>query len=85
MTGDWRAALKADPTNWLLEEENPSVRYFTLKDILDRPEKIRRQTPGGASCRPGLVPDAIVNSGSRRIFKPIPDFKPISTEALSGH
>ncbi len=38
MTGDWRAALKADPTNWLLEEENPSVRYFTLKDILDRPE-----------------------------------------------
>jgi len=34
----WKAPLKADPTNWLLEEENPSVRYFTLKDILDRPE-----------------------------------------------
>lgn len=35
---DWKTMLKADPTNWLLEEENPSVRYFTLKDILDRPE-----------------------------------------------
>jgi|GEM_PF-5676698 hypothetical protein len=36
--GDWTSGLKADPTNWLLEEENPSVRYFTLKDILGRPE-----------------------------------------------
>ncbi len=34
----WKSALKADPMDWLLEEENPSVRYFTLKDILDRPE-----------------------------------------------
>lgn len=35
---DWKTVLKADPTNWLLEEENPSVRYFTLKDILGRAE-----------------------------------------------
>ena len=35
---NWKALLKADPTNWLLEEENPSVRYFALKQILDRPE-----------------------------------------------
>ncbi|MFB0514954.1 MAG: hypothetical protein ACETVQ_05190, partial [Candidatus Bathyarchaeia archaeon] len=25
-------------TRWLLEEENPSVRYFTLRDLLDRRE-----------------------------------------------
>jgi hypothetical protein len=30
--------LKADPTDWLLETDNPSVRYFTLTDILDKPE-----------------------------------------------
>jgi len=30
--------LKADPTDWLLEEDNPSVRYFCLTDILERPE-----------------------------------------------
>jgi hypothetical protein len=29
--------LRGDPTEWLLEESNPSVRYFTLLKILDRP------------------------------------------------
>lgn len=28
--------LKKDPIDWLLEENNPSVRYCTLVDILDR-------------------------------------------------
>jgi hypothetical protein len=36
-TSDWKRNLKADPTGWLLEPENPSVRYWTLVDILDRP------------------------------------------------
>ncbi len=35
---DWRSILKADPTEWLLERDNPSVRYFTLTEILDKPE-----------------------------------------------
>lgn len=35
---DWKSVLKADPTNWLLEEGNPSVRYFTLKGIMGRSE-----------------------------------------------
>lgn len=30
--------LKAQTLDWLLEEANPSVRYFTLKDILEKPE-----------------------------------------------
>jgi hypothetical protein len=29
--------LKADPTPWLLEPGNPSVRYFALTDLLERP------------------------------------------------
>lgn len=36
--GDWKTILKGDPTEWLLEEENPSVRYFTLTDILEKPQ-----------------------------------------------
>ena len=32
----WKDLLKADPTGWLLEPDNPSVRYFTLCNILDR-------------------------------------------------
>ncbi len=34
---DWKSFLKADPTNWLLEKDNPSVRYFALSQILDKP------------------------------------------------
>lgn len=29
-------ALEADAVRWLLEDDNPSVRYFTLRDLLDR-------------------------------------------------
>ena len=36
--GDWKSFLKEDPTDWLLENGNPSVRYFTLTDILERSE-----------------------------------------------
>ncbi|MCJ7469877.1 nitrogen fixation protein NifH, partial [Candidatus Bathyarchaeota archaeon] len=35
---NWKSMLKADPTNWLLEEDNPSVRYFTLTDLLKHSE-----------------------------------------------
>lgn len=43
----WREELKADPIPWLLEEDNPSVRYFTLRDLLalpaDDPELLAAQ------------------------------------------
>jgi len=32
---DWKGILKADPTEWLLEEENPVVRYWALRDLVD--------------------------------------------------
>jgi hypothetical protein len=37
---NWKIKLKADPLPWLLEpdETNPGVRYFALRDLLDRPE-----------------------------------------------
>jgi hypothetical protein len=35
---NWRTYLRADSTDWLLEESNPSVRYFTLRWIKDLPE-----------------------------------------------
>jgi len=34
----WDQFLKGNPIDWLLEEENPSVRYFTLIDILGEPQ-----------------------------------------------
>ena len=35
---DWKSKLNDYPLDWLLEENNPSVRYFTLVDILDKDE-----------------------------------------------
>jgi hypothetical protein len=35
---EWSRILKESQIDWLLEESNPSVRYFTLRDILDKPE-----------------------------------------------
>ena len=34
--------LKADPVPWLIEEDNPSVRYFTLVKLLDASPRDRR-------------------------------------------
>lgn len=33
----WQKSLNGDPLPWLLDPENPSVRYWTLVDILDQP------------------------------------------------
>ena len=38
MINHWNRYLKGDPLPWLLEEEDPSVRYFTLRDLIGRPE-----------------------------------------------
>lgn len=35
---DWKSVLKADSTDWLLEKDNPSVRFFTLTEIFGKPE-----------------------------------------------
>ena len=34
----YKTLLKADPTEWLLEESNPSIRYFALRWLLDKAE-----------------------------------------------
>ena len=36
---EWKSCLNADPVEWLLEKENPSVRYWALKDILRKSEE----------------------------------------------
>ncbi len=48
---------KKSPIDWLLEESNPSVRYFTLRDIVGKPEDddeliaARRAIPESATIR----------------------------------
>ena len=35
---NWQKYLNGDPLPWLLDPENPSIRYWTLLNILDRPD-----------------------------------------------
>ena len=57
---DWKSLLDSNTVNWLLEEDNPSVRYFTLVDLLDQSErdsgvkKAKREI-----MRQGLVPEIL--------------------------
>lgn len=34
---NWQSYLKGDPLPWLIDPENPSVRFWTLTDLLERP------------------------------------------------
>jgi len=58
--GDWKSVLKADPVNWLLEADNPSVRYFTLSQILDKPQADREvQEAKKEIMTAGVVPQIL--------------------------
>lgn len=37
--GDYKGILKADPTDWLLEDENPVVRFWALRDLVGSSEE----------------------------------------------
>jgi len=53
----WKSFLKADPIDWLLEETDPSVRYFTLSDILERSESDPEiSKTKGEIMKTGIVP-----------------------------
>jgi hypothetical protein len=48
---DWHKHPKGDPVPWLLEEDNPPVRYFTLQDLLHR----GGDDPEVADARSGIM------------------------------
>ena len=72
---DWKSMLKADPTYWLLEKENPSVRYFTLRDILDKPEhNLEVQQAKREIMQHGIVPDILRKQQEPMYLKTYPKF-----------
>jgi hypothetical protein len=52
----WGTHLIADPTPWLLEPENPSVRCWTLIDLLDQPA----HDPGVCKARVAIAQQPLV-------------------------
>ncbi len=71
----WKDLLRADPTDWLLEETDPSVRYFTLKDLLDRPEEddLVRQAKREI-LQNGIVREILTRQQDPLYLKSYPDF-----------
>jgi len=53
---NWKEYLRADPLDWLLEPDNPSVRNLALKDLLDRPE----DDPDVVQAREGIMNSEVV-------------------------
>ena len=57
---DWKKELKADPTDWLLEPDDPGVRYLALRDIVDADEKELRAARSKAH-REGPIAEVLDN------------------------
>ena len=72
---DWRAALKADPTSWLLEENNPSVQYSTLIELLERPQtEAEVKTARKAIMERRVVPKILARQRKGGYWKNAEDF-----------
>jgi hypothetical protein len=62
---DWKSFLKADPTAWLLEEDNPSVRWLALTEILDKPASDPELVKARAGImKLGIVPRILARQNS---------------------
>lgn len=65
MRDTWQTRLRADPLPWLLDPENPSVRYWTLTDILDQPASFPEvQEAKAAIARQPLVQELFASQQS---------------------
>ena len=62
---NWKSVLKEDSTDWLLEAENPSVRYFALSQLLDKPQNdVEVAAAKKAIMRAGVVPKILAKQNS---------------------
>lgn len=75
MEKNWRNYLKADVLNWLLEEENPSVRYFTLTQLMGKkdtePEVVQCQK---TILTQGVIPRILVKQKKGGYWEKPEDF-----------
>ena len=62
---NWKSYLNSDPTEWLLEANNLSVRYFTLIDIMNQNENCSEFKEAKEKIMlEGLVPKILNNQQS---------------------
>ncbi|OGD46157.1 nitrogen fixation protein NifH [Candidatus Bathyarchaeota archaeon RBG_16_48_13] len=72
---DLKSVLKADPAAWLLEKDNPSVRYFALTDVqgkLDTDSEAKKAKDD--IMRVGLVPEILAKQNNEGCWEPPKSF-----------
>ncbi len=75
MTEQYIKALKADPRPWLLEEDNPSVRYFALTSLMDKAESHPSvKKAKGEIMRAGPVPTILFRQHEGGYWEAAEDF-----------
>jgi hypothetical protein len=71
----WQSLLKADSLDWLLEEENPSVKYLTLTEILEKSEKAPEVESARRNImKTGVVPKILAKQSSGGYWEKEEDF-----------
>jgi len=71
----WATVLKADPVPWLLEHENPSVRYSTLVDVVGLPARDRSVAAAKkAIMATGVVPKILAKQKKGGFWEKREDF-----------
>jgi hypothetical protein len=74
MTG-WKSLLRGDPIPWLLEENNPSVRYLALTELCEGPE-FRPELPTWQKhiMQTGTIPNILSRQSSGGYWEKEEDF-----------
>ncbi|MDY6911897.1 MAG: nitrogen fixation protein NifH [Chloroflexota bacterium] len=72
---DWKSVLNADPIPWLLQEENPSVRYFAMTELMDIPDDNPEATKSKAQImKTGVVPKILARQNGEGYWGIAEDF-----------
>lgn len=78
-----KSLLRADPSEWLLEGENPSVRYFALRELNGRPESDPLvQETRDRIMDTGLVPAMLAKQREPEYLRAYPRFYTAKYEGL---
>ena len=88
MVAGWPDFLADDPTDWLLEEENPSVRYHALRSLMELPEDDRQVVAARrAIMESGPVPSILAAQHERRLLGEARHRLPaeVPGDRLAGH
>jgi hypothetical protein len=73
----WRNQLKGDSVSWLLEQEDPGVRYLTLRDLVEAAPKAEIVEARQAAYLHGPIAEILVNMSTDGFWaEPGPGYRP---------